>query len=136
MITCSSTSFCSASREMSGSCCVEITTVSMRFGLPRSYSTVTCDFPSGRRYGSAPLFRTAASCRHNRCASAIVSGMYSGVSLHANPTIIPWSPAPVSRSSFSPAPSFASSDLFTPIAMSLDCSLIETMTPHVSQSKP
>ena len=62
--------------------------------------------------------------------------MNSGVSLQAKPTIMPWSPAPVSRSSFIAAPSLASSALFTPIAMSADCSLIETMTPQVSQSKP
>ena len=32
-----------------GLCWVETTTVSTRTGLPSSYSTVTCDLPSGRR---------------------------------------------------------------------------------------
>ena len=49
---------------------------------------------------------------------------------------MPWSPAPVeSNGSRSPVPrdSIASS---TPIAMSADCSSIDTETPHVAASNP
>ena len=49
------------------------------------------------------------------------AGISSGVSSQANPTIIPWSPAP---------------PVLTPWAMSGDCSSIDTSTPQVSKSKP
>ncbi len=83
--------------RMSGSCCVEMTTASTRTGLSPSYSTVTCDLPSGRRYGMSPFLRTAASMRVRLCASTIGSGISSAVSRHAKPNIMPWSPAPVVR---------------------------------------
>jgi len=38
-------------------------TVRTGFGTPRSYSTVTCVLPSGRRYGRMPRLRTSASRR-------------------------------------------------------------------------
>ena len=37
------------SPETSGSCWAAMTTVSIRLGVPSTYSTVTCDLPSGRR---------------------------------------------------------------------------------------
>jgi len=43
----------------SGLCWAETTTVSTRVGLPSVYSTVTCDFPSGRRYSRISLRRTS-----------------------------------------------------------------------------
>ena len=45
-----------------------------------SYRTVTCDLPSGRRYGSTFALRTSASRFVSRCASRIGSGMSSSVS--------------------------------------------------------
>ncbi len=42
-------------------CCVEITTQSTRAGRPSTYSTVTCDLPSGRRKSTMPFLRTSAS---------------------------------------------------------------------------
>ena len=90
------------------------------FGTPRSYSTVTCVLPSGRRYGSVPFLRTSARRRAMRWARAIGSGMSSGVSRQAKPNIIPWSPAP------------SSSARSTPWAMSRLCSLTLTIVPHVS----
>ena len=47
--------------------------------------------------------RTSASRLQIRCASMIGSGISSSVSTHANPNIIPWSPAPT-RSSGSSSP--------------------------------
>ena len=84
------------STSTSGSCWAETTTVRTATGVPLRYSTVIWVLPSGRRYGSCPDLRDAASCRAIRCASAIGSGMSSGVSRQANPNIIPWSPAPSS----------------------------------------
>ena len=85
------------SARTSGSCWAETTTVRTRFGTPCSYSTVTWVLPSGRRYGSWPDLRTSARRRAIRCASAIGSGISSGVSRQAKPNIIPWSPAPSSN---------------------------------------
>lgn len=68
---------------MSAACWVEITTVSKRTGRSPSYSMVTWVLPSGRRYGSTPLLRTSVSRRESRCASAIGSGISSGVSEQA-----------------------------------------------------
>ena len=51
----------------------------------------------GAEVGSWPALRTSASRRAIRCASAIGSGISSGVSRQAKPNIIPWSPAPSSR---------------------------------------
>ena len=106
----------------------QATTVRTRTGTPCSYSTVTCVLPSGRRYGSWPDLRTSASRRAMRWASAIGSGISSGVSRQANPNIIPWSPAP---SSFAAASSRTSSAAFTPWAMSGDWPLTETSVPQV-----
>ena len=117
---------------MSSSCWVEMTTASMRTGLCPSYSTVTCDLPSGRRYLIAPFLRFAASMRVRSCASVIGSGISCAVSRQAKPNIIPWSPAPVSSNGSRSPVSFTSSDLSTPIAMSGDCSSTDTETPHVS----
>jgi len=58
------------------------------------------------------------------------------VSLQAKPIIMPWSPARRGRTLHLAGAARASYDLFTPMAMSPDCSLIEERTPHVSQSKP
>ena len=57
--------------------------MSMRCGLPSRYSTVTCDLPSGPRYGSSPLRRTSASRRVSLCASVIGIGISSAVSSQA-----------------------------------------------------
>ena len=73
----------SVSLETSELCCVETTTVSTRTGLPLSYSTDTCDFPSGRRYSSTPSRRAHDSPFTSLCASMIGSGMSSSVSVHA-----------------------------------------------------
>ena len=100
-----------------------------RFGMPRSYSTVTWVLPSGRRYGSWPDLRTSASRRAIRWASAIGSGISSGVSRQAKPNIIPWSPAPSSNAGA--ASSRTSSAESTPWAMSGDCSLTDTSVPQV-----
>ena len=68
----------------------------------------------------------------------IVSGISSGVSLQAKPIIMPWSPAPIAfdlvvgHLAFALLPAPRS----TPCAMSRDCSLIDTITPQVSASKP
>ena len=119
----------------SGSCCVEHTTASIRIGFPSSlYSTVTCVFPSGLKYGRVPSLRTFVSWRASLCAMLIGYGIYSSVSLEAYPNIIPWSPAPIA--SISSSPIFASRALSTPIAMSVDCSSIAVITAHVSASKP
>ena len=64
-----------------------------------------------------------------RCASAIGSGMSSGVSRQAYPNIIPWSPAPSSCAGA--ASDRTSSAASTPIAMSDDCSLTDTSVPQV-----
>ena len=71
------------------SCCVAITTFDMPTGVKPSYSTVTCDFPSGLSHGRVPFFRTSASFSVKRCDSCIGKGMSSGVSLQANPNINP-----------------------------------------------
>ena len=52
-------------------------------GVSPSYSTVTCDFPSGRSQGSVPSLRTSARRRVRLCASTIGSGINSGVSRQA-----------------------------------------------------
>jgi hypothetical protein len=57
--------------------------------------------------------------------------------LHAKPIIMPWSPAPIASICASViSPFLASSALSTPSAMSGLCSLMETITPQVSASKP
>ena len=85
----------------------------------------------------APERRTAVKRCVNRWASEIVSGINSGVSSHAKPTMVPWSPAPW-RSCGSPvlSSSRTSQEVATPSAMSPDCRLRETITPQVSASKP
>ena len=62
-------------------CCVDTTTVSTRTGLAPSYSTVTCDLPSGRRYSSTPLRRASDRPLTSLCASMIGSGISSCVSV-------------------------------------------------------
>ncbi len=106
---------------ISGACWVEMTTVCTRTGLCPSYSTVTWLLPSGRSQGISPDRRAAARCRVRRCASAIGSGISSGVSRHAKPNISPWSPAP---------------PVSTPWAISGDCGSMADSTAQVSLSKP
>ena len=65
------------------SCWVETTTASMRTGLLSTYSTETCDLPSGRRNFSPPARRTSLNCRHSLCARMIGSGISSAVSSQA-----------------------------------------------------
>ena len=72
-----------ASMSMPGPCCVEISTVDRRFGLPSTYSTETWVLPSGRRYGSVPDLRTSESRNASLCASQIGIGMRSSVSSQA-----------------------------------------------------
>ena len=81
---------------------------------------MTCAFPSGPRYGMSPLVRASVRRLVIRCASMIGSGMSSGVSSHANPNIIPWSPAPPES---------------TPIAMSPVCRPMWIWTSTESASK-
>jgi hypothetical protein len=83
-----------------------------------------------------PSLRTADNRRASRCASAIGNGISSGVSRHANPNIIPWSPAPWASKASAPDPWRSSSACSTPCAMSGDCVPIETETPHEAASKP
>ena len=78
LITCSTTASSIRSWVTSSWCCVETTTVSIRTGLSPSYSTVTCDLPSGRKKSTSPLLRTAASRRQILCESEIGSGIRSG----------------------------------------------------------
>src|SRR6185369_12887439 len=125
-MTASTISLRSRSARTSGSCWADTTTVLTRFGTPRSYSIVTWVLPSGRRNGSWPDLRASARRRAMRCASAMGSGMSSGVSRQANPNIIPWSPAP---SSWAAASSRTSSAALTPIAMSGDWPFTETSVP-------
>ena len=82
---------------MASACCVETTTASIPTGRLPSYSTVTCDFPSGRRKSICPLRRTSESRMTRRCASVSGRGMSSSVSRTAYPNIRPWSPARVDR---------------------------------------
>ena len=51
LITLSIISFEISSWEISGACCVDITTVSIFVGLSSSYFTETCDLPSGLTHG-------------------------------------------------------------------------------------
>src|SRR6476646_8510511 len=60
----------------SGLCWLEMTTASMRIGLMPSYSTVTWDLPSGRRYSSEPSRR-----QHDRERHELV-GLVAGVAEH------------------------------------------------------
>jgi len=62
---------------------LDTVTASTRTGWPFSYSIVACVLPSGRRYGSSPDFRTSARRLDSRWASAIGSGIRSGVSVVA-----------------------------------------------------
>ena len=80
--------------------------------------------------------RRRARRRVSWCESAIVSGMYSSVSLQAKPIIMPWSPAPWRSYRSSEDDSRRSNAASTPCAMSGDCPLIEEMTPQVSASNP
>ena len=66
-----------------GACCVETTTVSIRTGVSPSYSTVTWLLLSGRSQSTSPFWRASVSRLMIRCASAIGSGISSGVSLQA-----------------------------------------------------
>ncbi len=98
-------------------CCVEMTTVSTRTGLPSAYSTVTWLLPSGRSHSSVRFLRASARRSVSLCASVIGSGISSSVSRTARPNMSPWSPAP---------------PVSTPIAMSGDCLSIVEITAHVS----
>ena len=82
-------SFLICSCDTSGLCCAEMTTVSTRFTTPSSYSTVTCDFPSGRKYERVPSFLTAVSFLVSACDSTIGIGISSSVSSQAKPNIMP-----------------------------------------------
>ncbi len=117
-------------------CWVDITIASILAGLPSLYSIVTWLLPSGRRYESVPFFLTSESLFVSLCAREIGIGISSGVSLHAKPNIIPWSPAPVASISSSISPFLCSSASSTPIAISGDCSSIAVSTAQVSLSKP
>ncbi len=70
-------------------CCVEINNFSTPTGRPSRYRTVTCVFPSGRKYPTNPDFRTSANRFANRCANEIGNGINSSVSSDAYPNIIP-----------------------------------------------
>jgi len=128
-ITCFLSAACLAVPFHAGSCCVESTTVSMRTGLRPSYSTVTWLFASGRRPLIRFFSRTSACRLTSWWARSIGSGMSEGVSRHAKPNIMPWSPAPCSFA----LPSCFS---FTPRAMSGDCLPMATETPQLLPSKP
>ena len=65
------------------SVCVEITTASIRTGLPSSYSTVTWLLLSGRSHLIVPFLRSSVIRLMSRCASAIGIGISSDVSFEA-----------------------------------------------------
>ena len=127
-MTCSRIVLTISACETSGACWVETTTVSIRTGVNPSYSTVTWLLASGRSQGIVPSCRNSVIRLMIRCASAIGSGISSGVSLQAKPNIMPWSPAPMSL------PVAESSS--TPCAMSGDCLPRATITAQVVASKP
>ena len=127
-MTCSRIVLTISACETLGACWVETTTVSIRTGVKPSYSMVTWLLASGRSQGIVPSCRNSVIRLMIRCASAIGSGISSGVSLQAKPNIIPWSPAPMSF------PLAESSS--TPMAMSGDCLPRATMTAQVVASKP
>ncbi len=77
------TSAHSASCEISGLCWVETTMAVMRLGRPSTYSTLTCDLPSGRRKSTSPWRRTSLSRCTSLWASMMGSGISSGVSSQA-----------------------------------------------------
>jgi hypothetical protein len=82
-IMCFLTSARSVSVETSSLCWVETTTASIRLGFPPTYSTLTCDFPSGRRKSSVRARRTSESRRTSLCASIMGMGISSAVSSQA-----------------------------------------------------
>ena len=89
---------------------------SARFAI--LYSMVTWLFASGLAQGSVPSLRAFVILRVRRWERAAARGKYlplsSGnpsVSVHANPNMIPWSPAPWS-------------DLFTPWEILAACAVI------------
>ena len=69
--------------DTSGACWVETTTVSTRTGVAPSYSTVTWLLASGRSQLIEPFCRSSVIRLMIRWASAIGSGISSGVSLQA-----------------------------------------------------
>ena len=78
-----------SSVEMSGLCCVEMTTASMRLGVLSTYSTLTWLLPSGRRKSRMPSRRTSESRRTSLWAIMMGSGISSGVSSQAYPNMSP-----------------------------------------------
>ena len=116
----------------SGLCCALITTVWTRLGTPYSYSTVTCDFPSGLRYGRRRSFRTSAMRWQRRCDSAIGRGISSGglgtgVADH-HPLVS--GPQVVQVVASVADVAATSSERVTPVDMSGDCSCTDTAIPH------
>ena len=65
------------------------TTVWMRAGLPSAYSIVNWPFPSGRSHSISAFSRASARRSIIRWESWIGMGISSGVSLQANPNMIP-----------------------------------------------
>ena len=89
-ITCARMPSRTVSISVSAECCEDMTIVSTRKGFPsESYSTVTWLFPSGRRYGKMPFFRTSVRRAVSLCARLIGRGISSFVSLQAKPNIMP-----------------------------------------------
>merc|ERR1712125_211119 len=84
-------------------------------------------FPSGRSHHNSPLLRTSVSFLPSFVATECVRGMQSAVSSVAYPNIMPWSPAPTSKSSF---------PTWTPPAISGLCLLMRTSTSQVLSLKP
>ena len=80
---CFFTSRRNSSVETSALCWVEITTASMRFGTPPTYSTLTWLLPSGRRKSRTPWRRTWERRCTSLCAIMIGSGISSAVSSQA-----------------------------------------------------
>ena len=75
LITFSVTSFLNVSISTSALCCVDIKIVSILLGLLFSYSTVTCVFPSGLKYGIVFSFLTFVNLFASSCAMYIAYGM-------------------------------------------------------------
>eukprot|EP00438_Fugacium_kawagutii_P010525 Skav214522 [mRNA] locus=scaffold410:242630:242977:+ [translate_table: standard] len=88
---------------------------------------VTWVFPSGRSHQHSPLLRTSVRVLPKRVAMEWVKGMQSDVSSLAYPNMMPWSPAPMSKSSLF---------TWTPPAMSGLCLLMRTNTSQLLWLRP
>merc|ERR1719238_1184066 len=92
-----------------------------------TYLMVSWVLPSGRSHQQVPSLRTSVKTLPSLVAIRWVRGMHDSVSSEAYPNMMPWSPAPTSRSDLPTC---------TPPAMSGDCLLMRTRTSHESHERP